>query len=203
MTQSTRTIAQITASIDFAVSAINDMEANAAELRGARHLPCFVTGFEYGFFLTSMGTLGGVLHARKFETRAAAERGAVYNGKRELSRAYRHWEAINLALGLLEHALEALRECLIDCQLELSSAYEAEEMERRKVRYDYAERLRQAAIEGDWELHARIWEERRVADVEADEAALALELAADQGAWEDSFREGIRATYEAERVRKG
>lgn len=34
---------------------------------------------------------------------------------------------------------------------------------------DFAAELEAARIAGDWDAHARIWEERRVAAVEADE----------------------------------
>lgn len=43
---------------------------------------------------------------------------------------------------------------------------------------DFSAELTAAREAGDWDAHARIWEERRVAEVEAEEEALQLSLRA-------------------------
>jgi len=46
------------------------------------------------------------------------------------------------------------------------------------VARDFSAELKAASAAGDWDAHARIWDERRVAEVAADEAAIAKPVAA-------------------------
>lgn len=72
---------------------------------------------------------------------------------------------------------------------------------------DFATELRVAAAAGDWDAHARIWDERRAAEVEADESALhtteAHDVAFDGGEEYRVYRNGRLHRMVIERMRDG
>jgi len=45
---------------------------------------------------------------------------------------------------------------------------------------ELTKQIRAARLAGDWDTHLRLWEERRTAEVDADEAVLTRQLEADR-----------------------